>query len=254
MMAHSIRQDGSDRDVLKAFNEHVIWGATCLPVFCNDTYDTSLFFTYCHRVVDDTLRVPMVLKLLIVGDGISRRFSLVLPYSHSECISIRDLMGSVPEFKGTCFAWSEKEGDRAGFTFADRRLAVAFFAYYTSLVTGARIDCIHASPAHSSYYRQRPLLVAERGDKVTAIVCAPVDAYRNKPAELTYTFGLQRANAARQHRKVVIPFSSTLWVDLGELFDVEFEPDVPYMYGVEGPKGKGWLLIETARDFNLHHL
>jgi len=56
------------------------------------------------------------------------------------------------------------------------------------------------------------------------------------------------------HRKIDVPFTPALWVDLAELFGMEFEPNAPYTYGVEGPKGKGWLLIETARDFNLHHL
>jgi hypothetical protein len=253
MTGHDIRREGSDSDICRAFNEHVSSAATCVPVFCNDVYDTNLAFTYCHRVVDENLRDEMRLRLMVLGEGVAHRYSVGLSYSDCEYVSLKSLLG-VGSFKGVCFAWSEHERDGSGFTAGDVRLAVAFYAYYVREGDVTTIDYVHASPGVSNYYRQRPFLVSGPGDTVSGIVCAPIDAYRNTPARLAYTFGLQAPNSGVVHRKVNVPFTPALWVDLGELFGMEFEPNVPYTYGVEGPKGKGWLLIETARDFNLHHL
>ena len=247
-----VRVQSLGADIVRAVNTHVTWASGCMPVFANDDFDTHLLFTYCHRVCDDDLRAAMELMLLLVDDREAVRVDARLEYSQSRRLSVRDLVRG-RSFRGVCFAWSQPEGRPQGFKVGNSRLAPIFYAFYQSDRIG-RLDCVHSSPSRSNYLRERIFWVPEDAARVTGIVCAPLDAYESRPSRLTYTFGLKEEGAEWRYVTRRVPFQPTLWVDLGELFQTRFKAATPYMYSVQGAKGKGWLMTETETDFNLHHL
>ena len=242
---------GSDiQDVVK---KHVSCASSCAPVFCSPFVDTHLLFTYCHKICDESFHDTMILKALVVEEASATMIQIRLPYNQSEHISLRQLSRKL-NMRGVCFAWTEREGDPMGFRIKYQRLAPIFYAFYSSSETGQTLDFTHSNPVHSSYVRERHFLVPHDGTQVTAIVCAPLDAYQNKASQLPYTFGLREKGTSWRYITQEIPFAPTLWVNLGELFNMTFKVSSIYSYWVRGPKGKGWLLTQTSHDFNLHHL
>lgn len=241
------------KDIIQAVNKHVPRASSCVPVCCTDQIDTHLLFTYCHKICDESFRDTMVLKALVVEEASSTMIQLTLPYNQSESISLKRLLKKFP-LRGICFVWSEREEDPKGFRIQHRRLAPVFYTYYQGFQTGQTLDYVHSSPAMSNYERQRIFWVPQEGAQVTGIVCAPLDAYQNKVSRLTYTFGLKEEGTSWEYAVKEVPFTPTVWVNLGELFGKKFKSSSTYFYRVKGPKGKGWILIQTDHDFNLHHL
>jgi hypothetical protein len=207
-------------DIVRAVNDHVRWASGCMPVFADADFDTHVLFTYCHRVCDDSLRAPMELTLLFVDAQGATKVETTLEYSQSRRFSVRELVGRKP-FRGVCFAWTQPHGHPEGFKVGNSRLAPIFYAFYQSDRIG-RLDCVHSSPSRSNYFRERIFWIPEDGATVTAIVCAPLDAYRSKPPSLTYTFGLKEEGGEWRYATRQVPFQPTLWVDLGELFGTRF--------------------------------
>jgi hypothetical protein len=248
---HSVRVEALGGDIVRAVNQHVNWASGSMPVLVDDDYETHLLFTYCHRLCDDTLRIPMELNLLLANERTASKITTVLEYSQSRRLSVGELLGT-RDFKGVCFAWTERP-TAGGFCIGHKRLAPVFYAFYQNARTG-RLDCVHSSPSRSNYQRERIFWVPEDGARVTGIACAPLDAYESHPEKLSYTFGLKEGEGRWRHATMMVPFQPTLWIDVGDLFETRFKVGRGYTYSIEGAKGKGWLMTETSSDFNLHHL
>ncbi len=249
-----IQVESLGRDIVGAVRRHVAEASVCIPVICTLHFDTHLLFTYCHKLCDESFREPILLKVMVVDDGSATLIRAEIPYNQSECLSLRRLLNK-DDFLGVCFAWTERMEDSKGFRVGHKRLTPIFYAFYQqNSGAGQKLDLVHSSPSRSSYEKTRLFWVPQDGTQVTGIVCAPLDAYQNRASRLTYTFGIKEEGGSWRHAKKEIPFSPTLWVNLGELFDMEFKTSSTYLYSVRGPKGKGWLLLQTVDDFNLHHL
>jgi hypothetical protein len=240
-------------DIVRAVNAHVREASVCTPVFSTADYDTHLLFTYCHRFFEESRHRPMVVQAMLVGAGSATLARTTLAYDESRSLSVRDVIGP-SDFQGACFAWSQPEGEPGGFRVKNHRLAPIFYAFYQGRGGKRSLDCVHSSPARSNYRRERIVWVPESGARVTSIVCAPLDAYRAHAGRLHYRFGLKEGDREWRYVSQSSPFTPTMHVDLGAAFGVEFTPASAYYVSVEGPKGKGWLLIEGHHDFNLHHL
>lgn len=252
-LLHRIEVESLGGDLFQAVSRHVPRGSSCLPVVCADGFDTHLLCTYCHAICDETFREPMLFHAMVLGAGSAHLVRVRLPYQQSQCLSLKPLLNQ-SDLRGVCFAWTEREGHPAGFCVDHHRLAPIFYAYYQSRRIRRTLDCVHSSASRNNYARERIFWVPKDGARVTAIVCAPWDAYQHRPTRLTYTFGLKEGSAPWRYVTQAVAFVPSLWVDLGELFEVEFKTSSRYLYFVRGPKGKGWLLTQTTDDFNLHHL
>lgn len=252
-IGHSIEVQSLGGDLFQAVNQQVPFGSTCTPVVCNPQMDTHLLFTYCHWICDEGLRVPMDVKILLASGAGATLVRATLPYAHSESFSVKNLLG-ITDFQGVCFAWTQPQGDSKGFRVKNRRLAPIYFAFYEETKSGKKLDCVHCSPSRSNYGRERVFWVPEEGSSVTAIVCAPLDAYQSRVARLAYTFGLKAEGTPWQFAHREVSFTPSLWVNLGELFEISFKGDCAYHLSIQGPKGKGWMMTQTPHDLNIHHL
>lgn len=252
-IGHPVEVQSLGGNLFKAVSQRVPLGSTCTPVVCSHEMDTHLLFTYCHRTCDETLRVPMDVKILLAGGASATLIHATLPYAHSESFSVKRLLG-VNDFRGVCFAWSQRPGDSKGFRIKNRRLAPIYFAFYEDSRSGKQLDCVHCSPSRSNYGRERVFWVPEEGASITAIVCAPLDAYQSRAPRLTYTFGLREEGTPWRYAHREVSFTPSLWVNLGELLEASFKGNCAYHLSIQGPKGKGWIMTQTSQDFNLHHL
>lgn len=251
--AREIRIEPLGGDIVQVVNRWVPWGSGAMPVLATPEFDTHLLVTYCHRICNDAFREPMNLSLLLVEKGSATLVRTQLPYNHSESFSVRALLGS-QDFRGVCFAWTEAPGNPWAFSVQNRRLAPIFYAFYENTQTRRKVDCVHSSPSRSNYVLERVFWVPQAEAEVFGIVCAPLDAYRYRASHLKYELGLREGNAPWRRLTKEVPFTPVVWIDLAAGFGIRWKASVPYLYSVQGPKGKGWLFIRTPEDFNLHHM